>query len=79
MKSSLFKIELKSVYLTWKISNITYSVWVAIKVYIVHKYGMYTNKYPESVQICNLFFIRVCKTGHLIQYELKMCPSIRLN
>ena len=25
------------------------------------------------------FFMRVCKTGHLIQYELKMCQSIRLN
>ena len=44
---------------------------VAIKVYIVDKYGMYTNKYPESVQICHLFFIRVCITGYLIQYELK--------
>ena len=32
----------------------------------VLKYGMYKNKYPESIQICHLFFIRVCKTGHLI-------------
>ena len=52
---------------------------VALKVCSVHKYVIFNNKYPESVQICHLFFIRACKTGHLIQYELKMCPSIRLN
>ena len=26
---------------------------------------MYMNKYPESANICDLFFISVCKTGHL--------------
>ena len=41
------------------------SVCVALKVYSVHKYVIFKNKYPKSVQICHLFFISVCKTGHL--------------
>ena len=40
-------------------------VCVALKVYSVHKYVIFKNKYPKSVQICHLFFISVCKTGHL--------------
>ena len=53
---SEYKIERKSVHLTCKISNITWSVCVALKVYIVHKYGMYMNKYPESAHLCHYFF-----------------------
>ena len=40
------------------------SVWVALKVYSVLKYDIYKNKYSESIQICHVFFISVCKTGH---------------
>ena len=29
---------------------------IAVKVYIVHKYGGYLNKYPERVQICHLLY-----------------------
>ena len=39
-----------------QISNIIQGVCVALKVYIVHEYGMYMNKYPESAHVCHYFF-----------------------
>ena len=42
------------------------SLWFALKVSSVYKYVIFKNKYPESIQICRVFFISMCKTGLLI-------------
>ena len=47
------------------------------------KYGIYKNKYPESIQICHVFYISVCKTGHLTaqwtENEVKYMIEINLS